>query len=199
MFSRIVRIKILSVALLLCASHVAFAQGASPTKSTGGDKPTVELKELQLDKARMLLSAYHGVPTKQELVEAFPNARDLMMVLATDAETFELHRQRAVAALGYWPDATVYGLYAKMLRAPETSAGLKHQLISHMVRVFGEAGFEEVASYLKHDDVQYRLTAVQAIGMLDSDAAQKLLSVAAETENNEVVLERIARARQQVR
>lgn len=202
MHSRMVWMKSIVLGLLLIGvGGTAFAQkSASNNDSVHPVRTAVLMDDVQLEAARVLLSGYHAVPTHKELEAAFPErARQLMMRIASDADEFELHRQRAVAALGYWPDLTVYALYSKLLHAPETSDGLRHQVLGHLARVFGDAGLADVAAFLRHEDVQYRLTAVHVLGQLDSDAAQKYLKAAAADEKNEVVLERIAQFTLQVR
>ncbi len=204
MHSRIVWMKSIVLGLLIIGvSGTAFAQHA-PKRSDRLDQPVKKAAlmddDMQLAAARVLLSGYHAVPTHKELENAFPEqARKLMMRIASDTSEFELHRQRAVAAVGYWPDLTVYALYSKLLHDAETSDAMKHQILGHLSRVFGDSGVADVAAFLQHEDVQYRLTAVYALGQVDSDAAQKYLKAAAASEKDEVVLERIAQFTLQVR
>ena len=200
MHSRMVWMKFLVIsALLLGVGGTSLAQTPSYERPPQRIRPTLPGADLELEAARMLLSGYHAVPTQKDLEATFSNARELMMRIASDKNEFELHRQRAVAALGYWSDMSVYAVYSKLLHAADTSDGLKHQIIGHLARVFGEVGVADAAAFLGHEDVQYRLTAVHVLGQVDSDAAQKYLNAAAATEKNEVVLERISRFTMQVR
>ncbi len=200
MHSRMVWMKLLVTStLLLGVGGTALAQTATYEQPPQRIRPLLPGADVQLETARMLLSGYHAVPAQKDLEASFSNARDLMMRIASDENEFELHRQRAVAALGYWPDMSVYALYSKLLHAADTSDGLKHQIIGHLARVFGDVGVADAASFLTHEDVQFRLTAVHVLGQVDSDAAQKYLNHAAGTEKNEVVLERISRFTMQVR
>lgn len=200
MYSRLVLMKFIVIgALLVGVGGTAVAQGPSYDRAPQRIRPTLPVTDLELETARLLLSGYHAVPGHKDLEATFSNARELMMRIASDENEFELHRQRAVAALGYWPDLSVYALYSKLLHAADTSDGMRHQIIGHLARVFGEVGVADAASFLGHENVQFRLTAVHVLGRVDSDAAQKYLRHAAESEKNEVVLERLEQATMQVR
>ncbi|MBA2661283.1 MAG: HEAT repeat domain-containing protein [Bradymonadaceae bacterium] len=198
MFSRIAWMKVLvGSALSLFLAHSALAQ-----KHDVVTRPSAPLKpdaEASHERAKLLLSGYHGLVSQAELESAVPNAREVMFDIARDKASAELHRQRAVAALGFWPDATVHALFRALLSASDSSEGLRHQLIGHLARVFGDAALADIAPYLADDDVQLRLTAISALGMLGTDEALLLLAKAGKSESNPVVLERIAQAGRHVR
>ena len=65
--------------------------------------------------ARLLLSGYHGLPSKQQLEDKLPNTRHVLMAYAQDDRVFPLYRKRAVRALGYYADDEVQSLYQAML------------------------------------------------------------------------------------
>lgn len=161
---------------------------ASAAKSVDQLEPSVARD------ARLLLSGYHGLPSKQQLESKLPNARMVLMTYAKDDRVFPLYRKRALRTLGYYADAEVRALYEATLESDQTEDMLRHTLLGLLAEHFGADSVSTIEPYLRDDDVQLRLTAVEALRTVDSDAAQDALREAKKDESNKIVKRRLEEA-----
>ncbi len=171
--------------VLVGSSFAAYAQ------QNGG--PTVPVQvpvdSPQYDKVAMLLSAYHELPAKAQ----FEQVADVRLVLSAMAEdaSAPLQQKRALVALGYWADSSTLSVYARVLSNPQTRNGTRHQLLLLTGKRFPTAGVPLLEPYLAANDLQLRLTAVEALAASGSDDAFATLERHAKLETNPLVLKRI--------
>ncbi|MFU8806135.1 MAG: HEAT repeat domain-containing protein [Bradymonadaceae bacterium] len=177
-------LRALFIALTLAIATPLAAQDAAKDTTA---KNSAEAKET----ITLLLSDYHGVPTRASLLAVSPTARDILLDMARDEDLFSLYRHRALAALGHWPDAQVQSLMFGLLKSDETSEVLQHHLLGIVANAFGKDAVEVIAPYLAHEDVQLRLSAVGALSRIPHGDAEKVLQHAVSEEKNAVVRERL--------
>ncbi|MFT6395879.1 MAG: HEAT repeat protein [Bradymonadia bacterium] len=161
------------------------------------EAPEVEAAPVvdQLEAARVLLSGYHGIPEAERFESALTDPSATLLEIATNADESPIHRDRALGALGYWPNAEVQSLYVDLIEGEDTPEMVRHRVIGHLAYTFGDDALQYVAPYLSDDDVQFRLTAIDALSHVGTPAALLLLDSAAEVETHSVVLQRLEAAR----
>ena len=155
------------------------------------DMQVEDLETATLERAILLLSGYHGIPERAEFEDALPDAKDVLFAIAQDEDAFPLHRNRAIAALSYWPEADVEAFYRELLLDEATPEMTVHRVIGLMGAAFGEEVIADIAPFLDNADVQYRLSAVHALSQIGTDNALQLLNDSLQIEQSPVVLERI--------
>jgi hypothetical protein len=160
------------------------------------ETPTVGVETSDLDAAILLLSGYHGIPDAEAFETALSDPTETLFALATDDSLSPIHRDRALGALAYWPSEQVQALYISLIEGADTPEMVRHRVIGHFAYSFGEVALPYVAPYLTDDDVQFRLTAIDAISHVDTPAAQSLLAEAAQSETHHIVLQRLEAAQQ---
>ena len=111
--------------------------------------------------------------------------------IARDPATDAIHRDRALAALAYWDDDGVQALFVNLLNAPDTSEMNRHRLIGFLARTFGDRALPYIEGYLASSDLQFRLTAVDAISVIHSPAAIDRLKQAMTIETDSFVQQRL--------
>ena len=182
-------------ALLFCASvsaqQIDPGPGIDPSDITIPQLDVEDFDSTEVDAAIILLSGYHGIPDRTVFEEALENPRDVLLAIAQDDEMFAMHRDRAMAALGYWADDQIYAFYLDRLEADETSEMNRHRLIGLLASSFGDTAIEDIEPFLVSDDVQFRLTAVHALTEIASPAAMSLLDTALSIETNSIVIDQI--------
>jgi hypothetical protein len=156
-------------------------QGDSPNQ---GDQSDVE-------RAKMLLMGYHGLPSKETFEENLDDPKVVVMSIALDEGGFSLHRKRALAALGYWADAGLMRIYNQLLQDAQAPDVLRHRVILLLAEHFPDEALGHLKPFLAHKDLQYRLSAIEAIRRLPSDEAVAALREALETETNAVAKKRL--------
>lgn len=190
--------------VVLCAFSADAGAQTAPTPSTppaalpGLSLPALpaaplltEFSAADRDKVMLLLSGFHGIGTRQEFEAATPQARRLLEAIARDSSVGALHQNRALAALAYWNDAGVEALFVNLLNTPTTSEMNRHRLIGFLARTFGERALTWVERYLTDADLQFRLTAVEAIASIATPAALNLLQQALVIEKDAFVQQRL--------
>lgn len=155
--------------------------------------------EDQRAKAMLLLSGYHGIGTKAEFDAALAEPKAIIGAIARDPASDPIHRDRALAALAYWPDEQTLSLYASLLAAQETSEMNRHRLIGYLAKGYGERSLPWVEHYLTLSDLQFRLTAIEALSGIQTDHARELLLQAEAVEISPVALDRIKAAKTTLR
>lgn len=174
------------VAAALCAATPLAAQTAGDAPSTAG-APASSAAQVE-----MLLSAHHGLPPR-EAFEAIEGARAELWRLLEDPQTFGVFRDRALLALGYWPDNSLRAWLESHLA---TATG-EHMLDHNALLLYAEhwtdaAATERVASFLRSTDVQLRLSALAGLELQATPQALDFVRQAAALEQNPVVLERLS-------
>lgn len=185
---------------VVLALHLPIAAQVAPVTPTVPNTPvTVDAIEQDvLDHAILLLSGYHGIPTAEELAQAFDDPRAVMLHIAQSDDVSPIHRDRAIGALAYWPSPEVRTLYTQLLAEPNTPEMVRHRVIGHVAVAFGDDALEIVTPYLESDDLQFRLTAVHALGQIGTPAAMQRLETAASVEPSDIVLRQIGEIEQQI-
>ena len=179
-------------ALCALAPAPAWAQDEEP----GAEEPQ---KEDATRRVRLLLSAHHELPPRALFVKATPRARDVLLEIARDDQIFRLHRYRALEALGsYWADDEVLDLYARLLRGSETEL-LEHRVMMFAASSFGRHSVPLLVPYLSSPQMQLRLTAVEALALVDEEPSRDALRARLEAEPSELVRERIEHALLEIR
>jgi HEAT repeat protein len=191
-------IRTIALVLTLSLAPAVVAQ-QSPTdgdqrQDASGDSSPVPIpfdgSEAQMERAKLLLSGYHGVAPKELFVETLDDPRSLLWALANH-DGHPMYQKRALTALSYWPDARLYSLYVRLLRDDDTADTLRHRLILLLGEHFPNQALDELVVYLNHDDLQLRLSAIEAIRRIPSKDAVAALVAALETETNAVAKERL--------
>lgn len=186
------------LALPLPAAQLDATNPGVPVVDTAPEEtPEVEVTPAvdQLEAARLLLSGYHGIPEVERFEAALTDPSATLLEIATDDDESPIHRDRALGALAYWPTADVRSLYVDLIEADDTPEMVRHRVIGHLAYTFGDDSLQYVAPYLSDDDVQFRLTAIDALQHVGTPAAVSLLDSAAEVETHSVVLQRLEAAR----
>ena len=184
---------LLSLSLLAVPVH-AQVESVTPDPL---DPPAAEVEDVVTEPhetALLLLSAYHGIPTREQFESAIPDAADVLFAIATDPEVSSIHRDRAIGAMAYWPSERVEALYVDLLASEDVGEMVKHRVIGHLSVAFGDDALPLIEPYLSSSDLQFRLTAVSALEGLGTPAALQALEFAARAEIDDLVLERIETA-----
>lgn len=189
-------LKTIILALTLTVASTAFAQqsttGANTNDQTSSPVPfPFDGNEKEFERAKLLLSGYHGVPSKETFEETLDHPKLVVMAIALDEDSFGMHRKHALTALGYWADAGVLRTYTGLLQDTQTDESLRHRLMLLIADHFQSEALGHLKPYLSHDDLQYRLTAIEAIRRLPGDDAVAALRQAKKSETNKVALERL--------
>lgn len=149
----------------------------------------------QREKAMLLLSGYHGIGSKADFEAALAEPAAILTAIARDAEVDPIHRDRALAALALWPSEQTLSLFASLLASADTSEMNRHRIIGYLAVGFSDRSIPWVEHYLTVSDLQFRLTAVEALRTIGTEHARDLLIQAEAVEVSPVVLDRIKLAR----
>lgn len=191
-------LKTIILALTLTVASTAFAQQSTTATTTGQTDSTTspvpfpfDGNEKEFERAKLLLSGYHGVPSKKTFEETLDQPKLVVTAIALDDSSFGMHRKHALTALGYWADAGVLRTYTGLLQDTQTDESLRHRLMLLLADHFPSEALGHLKPYLSHDDLQYRLTAIEAIRRVPGDDAIAALRQAKKSETNKVALERL--------
>ncbi|MFT4704447.1 MAG: hypothetical protein ACI81R_002152 [Bradymonadia bacterium] len=180
-------------AALLLLSPLAMAQTVTPGSGGTSVGPTeIEVPTGQSDRESLilLLSGYHGLPEASVFEARFSDPRAQLLALLGDPALGPIHYDRALAGLAYWPNDEVRAVYETVLQSTEREM-VVHRVIGHLVQGFGDVAIERVTPYLSADDVQLRLTAVQALSTLATPLAFEALDARLTVEPSDLVRTRI--------
>ncbi len=192
---------------LLAASSLVSAAPSAPAATELTMAPPIALAPLaasralasfgadQRDKAMLLLSGYHGIGSKADFEAALAEPEALLASIARAASVGPIHRDRALAALVYWPGEQTLSLYGGLLAAADTSEMNRHRIIGYLAVGYGDRSIPWVEHYLTVSDLQFRLTAIEALRNIGSEHARNLLMQAEVVELSPLVIERIKVAR----
>ena len=163
----------------------------APLLSDDGDEasldPTVS------ERVQYLLSGYEYFPTADDLlaVTSTPDVYLLSLAYGTGTHTLSIHRHRAIGALAYFPSELTRNHLLYMLHSPATPEMTRHHVINALASSFGDAALPIIEPFLSNDDLQLQLTAVAAIGSIESEAAGLVLENTLPQQTHELVRERI--------
>lgn len=183
------------VIALPAAAQVA---GDSPAGPPDDATPMpIPAQAASVESVTLLLSGYHGLPDRQTFESLDGNVRAVLWTIATDETAFGYHRNRALAALGYWPDDALLDLYVELLQTSleggETP--MAHHLVAMLAYTFGQEAVTFLTPLLQHDSVQVRLSAVHGLGVVGTASAVAALVEAEQSEQSPVVLDAISHTR----
>ena len=154
--------------------------------------------ELSLDptvseQVLFLLSGYEYFPTAGDLLALASTPEVYLLSLAYDpgTSTLAIHRHRAVGALAYFPSELTRSHLLYMLHSPATPEMTRHHVLNALARGFGDQALPAIEPFLASNDLQLQLTAVAAIGSIESEAAGFALENALPRQSHELVRERI--------
>ena len=162
---------------ILATAQTAIAQTTGTPKVPTNQ--TTTFTTAQHKHVRLLLSAHHQLPAKAHFEKVSPNVQALLFDVASDKDTFEYHRLRALEALGmYWKDQKAFALYGTLLASSKTAEGTKHRLMMMSTKYYGAKGLVHIKGFIDHKDLQLRWTAAAAAMTLDkkNKAVRDLLS-----------------------
>lgn len=173
----------------------------STASAQDGNGPTPPVTVPQQTDAQksigILLSVHHELPAKAQF-ESIEDHRAILARMATD-RTSPREQKRALEALAYWPDAATLQVYTSVLNDPQTRVGTRHQTLLLVGDNYDDRALEVLERYLSADDVQLRLTAVDAIARTATEDGYDMLESHAQVETSKVVLERIESQGRQLR
>ena len=175
---------------------------ASQTTGPDSDSPVpfpFDGNEAQYERATMLLSGFHGIPPKETFEQKLEAPEHILLGIALSEDTSAVYRKQALTALAYWPNDTVFGVYGRLLQDVRTADTIRHRVMLLLADTFAERALAQLRPYLSDDDLQLRLTAIEAIRRLPSDDAVAALREALKTETNAVAKERLEKYSQTLR
>jgi len=197
---------LLTTLLLAGATSTALAQDHEPTKtnlpSTTTDAGQGVSDAVLTKKLTFMLSGYEYFPSRKDL-DGLASADVVTAKLRTFADDTSMRpslRLRAVDALGYYDDeATVAYLRALVDRPTETLPTdqqrvgnlVRHHAIVALAKAVGPDALDDLEPFLKGDDLQLRLTAINAIGKHGGKAGHTLLEKLLKNEDNPAALREI--------
>lgn len=149
----------------------------------------------QRERAILLLSGYHGIASKEAFEAGLAEPEAVLTAIARDRAVDPIRRDRALAALALWPSEQTLSLYASMLASDDTSEMNRHRIIGYLASAYADRSLPWMEHFLTVSDLQFRLTAVEALRAIGTDHARDLLVQAEAVELSPVVLERIKLAR----
>lgn len=193
--------------LLFCTP--AFAQDPLPTSPTPvpanigvsdnsakSGKSPANLPKKSIDshqRAGLLLSGYHGIPPKSVFDDNLAQPQKVLLSFARNEKILPLQRQRALEALGYFADAQVEALYRDLLQDKQTAEMTRHRVMGLLATNFPQTALPALEPFLEHSDLQYRLSAIDAVRRIPGDAAHLALQKAAKFETNKVAQKRLTK------
>ncbi len=188
----------------LSVSTSVFAQetgvpGAVDSPPTTTTPPAVAEPSTE-DRLLLLLSGYEYFPTREDL-DAVAKAETMIPMLleiARDDARRTTLRMRAVDALGYYPEEASVDYLKELVESPEAKGSrkvvkasrlMRHHAITAIARAKKEDAVPVLAPILTHDDLQLRLTTINALGKHGGSAGKRHL-VALASEDNPRMVER---------
>ncbi|MFP4598599.1 MAG: HEAT repeat domain-containing protein [Persicimonas sp.] len=206
--------KMLALALTCVLACAALASTASAQQSPASGDTTDQTtdpdsdspvpfpfdgNEAEYERATTLLSGFHGIPAKEVFEQKLDNPEQILLGIALNEDTSAVYRKQALAALAYWPGDTVFSLYGRLLKDTQTEDTLRHRVMLLMAEHFEDRALEKLRPFLSDDDLQLRLSAIEAIRRLPSDDAVEALREALKTETNTVAQKRLEQYTQTLR
>jgi hypothetical protein len=156
-------------------------------------------KEDQTTKIRFLLSAHHQLPDRLTFQSVSEDpAAILREIVSAGPEKRVL--DRCLEALAYWPNKNVHALYGSLLRDPSLAQSSQHRLLLLMAKTFPADAMDAIEPFLADNtDRQLRLTAIHALGSMETPEAQRRLAKLGETSQDALIMNAVTRASRSIR
>jgi HEAT repeat protein len=152
----------------------------------------------QTTKIRFLLSAHHQLPDQLSFERVSKNAASILReIVASGPEKRTL--DRCLEALSYWPNDSLQALYAKLLRDQTLVKSSQHRLLLLVAKTFPKDAMAAIEPFLEHPDQQLVLTAIHALGSLQTPAAYQRLAKLSEASQDGLIVDAVARASRSIR
>lgn len=146
------------IGLLLLLPSITFAQSA-------GDAAEQNVV--------MQLNHLHETPTFEALEKISPNARKVVDRVART--TNGIGQARAIEVLARIGDDKARAVLVHLLDAPHTREMTRHALLNALVVHFGTDSLDLAKTWLHSEDMDRRLTAIHALGQLDTPGSLEIL------------------------
>lgn len=115
------------------------------------------------------LNHLHDTPTMAQLEELTPDARKV--VERTALTSNGIGQVRAIHVLASTGDEQAFQTLSGIFKDAGTLELTKHEILRALVRHFGDRALPHATTWLQDQDLQRRLTAIEALGELDSKAS----------------------------
>ena len=178
-------------------SNISTVNGETRAPSAPANAPVTvapHADDPQWEKAIFLLSGYHGLPEKAVFEEQLSTPAETLGRIAHSDDISPIFRDRAIAALAYWPNDELRGFYLELLNAETTSEMNKHRLLGLLASAFGDDAIPSIRPFLLSSDIQFRITAVDALAHIGSEVALREIRSIERVEVNPSVTRRIRSA-----
>ncbi len=150
--------RVILIGLLLLLPSVTFAQSVNDAAEQN---------------VIMRLHHLHQSPTLDELNKVSPNARKVVeRVARTSNGLGQAHAIQVLAQIG---DTKARDLLVMLFNAPETREMTRHNLLNALVTHFGTDSLDLAKTWLHSEDMDRRLTAIHALGQLDTPGSLEIL------------------------
>lgn len=87
-------------------------------------------------RVRVLLYRHHGLPTAEEFERLVPGAKTRLLVLANDARTDFVLRDRALVALAGYGGEEVRAVYDRVLADPSVKVATQAKVLAAYARIY---------------------------------------------------------------
>ena len=152
------------------AGHLALRSALSFRFGGGARYSPMQIQIIEL------FNAYERPPSNRELLELGEGVEDALMGLADDPRVDPNARSRSVTALSTYPTEEVQEYLKKKLTNKSEDSVFRRKALFSMTAAFGDEALDDVREALADsDDVQLRVAAVEALKVMDSPAAQKMM------------------------
>lgn len=143
------------------------------------------------------LNHLHETPSMAELETLSPTARQI--VEHTARKTHGIGQIRAIHVLASTRDRDAFTTLSSLLSDSSTPEMTRHELIRALIRHFGDSALPLASTWLRDEDLQRRLTIIEALGELDSETSLTLLEGRLVHANSRVERDALQRAMRHVR
>jgi hypothetical protein len=152
-----------------------------------------EINTAILQQFVLIFSGYEYFPTAEDIGRLTPEPVGylLTIIYSNAPEILPVHQHRAITALGYFPTDVSRNHLLYLLESAETPNLMRHHSITALATGFGDDALGYLEQSLSDTDVQIRLTAISAIGRIDTEASRQQLLEAYATEPHELVKGRL--------
>lgn len=130
-----------------------------------------------VEQAVVLLSAYHALPTRDQLVAALgDSARDVLWFVLDSDDANALVRDRALVALAGFPDEQLR-VRLEQIVADRSEANYmdRQRAIAAHARAFGDASIDLLVTLFDEPDRDSQITAIHALREVGTPAARAAL------------------------
>jgi HEAT repeats len=144
-----------------------------------------------------LLSAYEDTVNQADLVALGEGVDAELLAIAADPEVPITRRGRAVTALQYYPSDGVRS-YLESVLSPTNDPLLRRKAVGSLA-AFGPSSVPVISAQLSDPDVQMRIAAAQALGVVADPTAKAALQAALNAESDPAARDELKRAVRSVR